>query len=174
MPADPKRVAARYRQGGTDRRVITGVGWTEREALDNALAEDEREYGHGEGYGGGWSSVREVVRTRQKRKPKPAKRVTVEKASVRKGPVKKAFVIERHWPRLPGDPASGLDRDRAFTQHYDTQGAVLKAAKGLALKYQEPLAIELKAFCQGPTRLAVLRPEKGQPGIWEFTVDFRS
>lgn len=171
--ADFRRVAARFIQAGTTVRSLRGSGFTEKEALDNAMREDEREYGHGEGYGGGWGSSRGVEKSRMIRKPVLAKRVKIEKSTVRKGPVKKVFVIKRQWPWHPGDPKTGLDRDRAFTAQYEKQGDVLAAAKAVALKYQESLVIELAAFCEGNTVLARITPERSTPGIWEFTVAFR-
>jgi hypothetical protein len=106
------------------------------------------------------------------RKPKPAKKVKVEKSKVAKGgrPVKQ-FVIDALWER---DASNALLNDKRYSQRYDTQKDVLDAAKALALQYQAVLRIELKAFCQGDTVLATVTPEKGEQGIWEFTVAFRS
>lgn len=156
---------------GTETRTIQGQGWTEKEALDNAMQEDLAEYGHGEGYGGGWNSVRDVVKTKRVRAPKRPTKVKVTKQTVKKGPVEKAFVISTRWHT---EGYGDLQRDRRFTAHYKTQATVLKAAKELALEYGTALMISLAAFCQGNTHLADVVPEKGQKGVWNFTVDFRS
>ena len=56
--------------GGTVRRTLEGRGWTEKEALDSAMSMDEEEYGHGEGYGGGYNSMRGIVKKKRIRAPK--------------------------------------------------------------------------------------------------------
>lgn len=156
---------------GTDTRTIRGTGWTEQEALKNALAEDEREYGHGEGYGGGSGSLRAVIRKKVIREPKKAKRVTIEKFPIRKGPVEKRFVLERRWGF---DRDMPIDRDPKYRERYETQGQVLAAAKELALQYGTELVITLEAFCVGDTKLAIVKPEEAQTGEWMFECDFRS
>lgn len=164
--------AAMVLEAGTATRVVEGEGWTEKEALDDAMRRDEAEYGHGEGYGGGYGSMRGVVRTKMVRKPQRAKRVKIEKAAVRKGPVKKAYVISKVWG-FSRETASPVERDRRFTKQYETQTDALKAARDLVLEYGEELRIELKAFCVGDTQLATLKPVGGQTGIWRFEVEFR-
>ena len=155
---------------GTAWRTLQGEGWTEKEALNDAMKDDEDEYGHGEGYGGGFGSVREIEKTKMVRKPKPAKRVKIEKATVRKGPVKKQFVLSKKWG---WDRRQPIDADRRLGQGYDTQGEALKAAKDLALEYGNEISIDLKAFCVGDTHLADVSPIGGQRGLWKFEVAFR-
>jgi hypothetical protein len=157
---------------GTEWRTIEGQGWTEKEALDDAMEQDQEMEGHGEGYGGGYSSMREVEKTKMIRKPKRAKRVKVKKSTVRKGPVKKAYVVSKGFPsNMHKTPA---DRDSRLGKQYHTQGDALKAAKGLALEYGIEVSIDLKAFCVGDTHLADVEPMGGQTGIWRFEVAFRS
>jgi hypothetical protein len=158
-------------EAGTETRTIRGSGWTEKEALDEALRADESEYGHGEGYGGGRGSLREVLRSKMVKEPRKATRVKVEKATVRKGPVEKKFVIEKRWGL---DRQAPIDNDRRMMARYDNQGDVLRAAKELVLEYGTEVVITLKAFCVGDTRLAVLTPEGSQRGEWMFECDFRS
>ena len=156
---------------GTDFRTIRGTGWTEGEALRNALKRDEEEFGHGDGYGGGAGSLRQTTRKRMLRPPKPAKKVTVERAAVRKGPVEKKFIIERKWGFDRSEP---VDNDPKFRARYDKQGEVLRAAKELALQYGTTLVITLAAFCVGNTQLAVVTPQRAEQGEWEFECEFRS
>ena len=159
---------AMCRQAGTVTRTIQGEGWTEREALMDALDNDEREYGHQDGDGGGAGSMRGVVDTKMVRKPVRAKRVKIKKSTVRKGPVKKAFVLSRVW-----HGSSSISRDKRFYTQYTTQGDAMKAARELVLEYGEELSIDLKAFCVGDTHLANIVPQGAQPGLWRFKVDFR-
>jgi len=155
---------------GTVTRTIRGIGWTEKEALDSAMSSDQDEYGHGEGYGGGYGSMREVLKTKMLRKPKPAKRVKIEKATVRKGPVKKAYVLSKKWG---GDRRGKIDNDRRLSQKYETQGDALRAARELALEYGDTISVDLQAFCVGDTHLANVSAVGGQIGEWAFEVDFR-
>lgn len=155
---------------GTTTRTIRGQGWTAEEALKNALRSDEREYGHGEGYGGGAGSLREVLRTKVIREPKPAKRVKIDKFPVRKGPVEKRFIIEKKWGF---DRDDAIDRDPRLRKRYETQGEVLQTAKDLALQYGSTVVITLAAFCVGDTKLAEVTPEAAQMGEWAFECDFR-
>lgn len=166
-------VLAKNLLSGTDSRTIRGTGWTEQEALTNALKDDEREHGTNDGYGGGRSSLREVTRTKMIREPRPAKRVRIEKFPVRKGPVEKRFTIEARWG-FSRDEMKPIDRDPRLGKRYETQGEVLQAAKELALQYGVELVISLGAFCVGDTKLAVVSPEAAQPGEWAFECDFRS
>jgi hypothetical protein len=162
---------AKLLMAGTDVRVIEGRGWTEQEAFDNAMKDDQDEYGHGEGYGGGFGSMRDVEKTKMVRKPVRAKRVKVKKATVRKGPVKKAYVISKGFPaNMHRGPADG---DRRLSKRYDTQGEALKAAKGLAIEYGISVSIDLQAFCVGDTHLADVEPMGSEMGVWRFQVSFR-
>jgi len=161
---------AKALMAGTVTRTIRGQGWTEKEALDNAMQEDQDEYGHGEGYGGGYGSMRQVLKTKIVRKPKRAKRVKVKKSTVRKGPVKKQFVLSKKWGFSQREP---IDSDRRLGTRYDTQGDALKAARALALEYGSTISIDLEAFCVGDTHLAEVEAVGGQEGIWSFEVDFR-
>lgn len=168
-----ERVARRYvraKIAGTETRTIRGHGWTQQEALDNAMAEDERMYGHGEGYGGGWHSVRKVLQAKQVKAPKKPTKVTITKTPVDKGPVKKVYRIQSFW----GRSSDGLARDRRFTTQYPDGKTALEAAKALALQYGEELTVELAPVCSGNTLLARVKPEKGELGEWVFTVDFAS
>lgn len=155
---------------GTTTRTIRGQGWTEQEALKDAMKSDEEEYGHGEGYGGGFGSMRQVNRSKMVRAPQKAKRAVLERYPVRKGPVEKRYIIEKQWSRDDNGP---LDRDSRMKTRYETQGEVLKAAKALSMEYGTELIITLAAFCTGDTRLAIVKPGKQQIGEWIFEVDFR-
>ena len=158
--------------GGRAYRAIVGKGWTEKEALDNALKEDEEYYGHGEGYGGGSGSLREVTRTKMVKTPKRPKRVKITKTPVRKGPIEKRFIIKSRWEStLLKDEVS---RDHRYSRKYEKQSDVLKVAKELALQYSVELNVELQAFCVGNTQLATITPEKGQLGEWVFDCEFAS
>ena len=162
---------AKLLTAGTVVRTVQGQGWTEKEALDDAMNDDQDEYGHGEGYGGGYGSMREIEKTKMVRKPKRAKRVKVEKKTVRKGPVKKQFVLSKIWGF--SEKRSPIDGDRRLGKGYNTQGEALKMAKELALEYGVAIRIDLQAFCVGDTHLADVQPEGGQKGIWRFEVAFR-
>jgi len=166
-------VLAKTLLSGTDMRTIRGTGWTQEEALTNALKDDERQHGHDDGYGGGRISLRDVLRTKVLREPRPAKRVRIEKFPVRKGPVEKRFTIETRWG-FSSDETRPIDRDPRYRKRYETQSEVLQAAKDLALQYGVELVISLGAFCVGDTKLAVVSPEAAQPGEWAFECDFRS
>jgi hypothetical protein len=163
---------AKLLTAGTAWRTIRGEGWTEKEALADAMKDDQDEYGHGEGYGGGFGSMREIEKTKIVRKPKRAKRVKVEKSTVRKGPVKKQFVLSKKWG-WSSDRQQPIDNDRRLSKGYDTQGEALKMARELALEYGVAISIDLKAFCVGDTHLAEVMPMGGQKGIWEFKIAFR-
>ena len=164
---------ARSLMAGTDFRTIEGQGWTEREALQDALRRDQDEYGHGEGYGGGRASLRRVTKTKMVRKPMKAKRVTLEKKQVRKGPVQKRYVMKLRWGF--SDPEmKPAERDRRFQKQYETQTDALKAAKEVCLEYGVSIDIYLEAFCVGDTHLATLNPGKQQIGVWRFECEFRS
>lgn len=155
---------------GTTTRTIRGTGWTEQEALQNALRRDEEENGHGEGYGGGSSSLKQVLKTKMLTAPKRPKRVQIEKFPIKKGPVEKRFIIEKEWGFSREEK---IDNDRRLNARYETQGQVIQAAKDLALEYGKSVVIKLGAFCTGDTKLAVVKPEAGQIGEWAFSCDFR-
>lgn len=150
------------RTAGHEELDIVGRGWNEREALNDAVEEVQRE--EGQRY-----QFREVIKTKQLKAPKKPSKVKVEKSKVRKGPVEKFFNIELHT-------GSSFNRDilhdRRYNKQYKTQKDVLKAAKELALEYGETLRISLEARCLGETELATVIPEKGQLGEWLFICDF--
>jgi hypothetical protein len=102
------------------------------------------------------------------RAPKKATRVKVEKTTVTKGKVEKAYTIRSYWEMRE---TPGLNRDRRYSKHYKTQGEVLKAAKELALEYGVELRIQLEAFCVGNTQLASVTPSGGRMGRWKFEFD---
>jgi hypothetical protein len=165
--------AALTLMAGKETRVIQGEGWTEKEALDDAMNDDEHEHGTGDGYGGGYGSVDRILKRKMVRAPKRAKRVKVEKAVVRKGPVKKVYTIDKQWgfSRNTMDP---VEKDKRFKAQHRTQGEALKAARELAMEYGVELNINLEAFCVGDTRLAKVTPVGEKVGVWRFEVDFRS
>lgn len=164
--------AALMLTAGTVTRVIEGEGWTEQEALKDAMREDEEYYGRQEGYGGGFGSMREVNRSKMVRKPMRAKRVKVEKSTVRKGPVKKVYTIQKVWG-FSRDEMAPVEKDRRYRDQHKTQADALKAARELAMEYGVELSVQLEAFCVGDTHLARVKPIGGQLGKWQFEVDFR-
>jgi hypothetical protein len=139
---------------------------TQEEALADALRNDEAEYGHGEGYGGGRRSLTEVLKVKQTKVPKPATKVTVTKAKATQ-PAKKVFRIETRW-HARGDAVSS---DRAFQMSYASVTDATTAGKLLALKYQVDLVV-VQAL-SGTDRLVTIEPEKGQIGVWDFVCEFR-
>ena len=168
------RAASRFlraslKQGGTVTRTVQGRGWTETEAWTNAMQADEED--RGRDYGGE-SNIRQSGPAKMIKAPKKPTKVTVTKKEVTKGPVTKKYVIEQRWG-FSFRNESPVIRDKRFTAQYDTQGAVLEAAKALALQYGEELRISLQAFCTGNTHLADVKPEAGEMGIWAWKVDFR-
>lgn len=161
-----KKIADQWlrKQAGHFIETVQGTGWTENEAFNDATSENVTGFAD--------ETISDVLKTRMVKKPRPAKRVKVVKSTVTKGPVKKAYTIDLAWSH--GAASNPIYRDRDFSRQYKTQSEVLKAAKYLAIKYQVQLVIELKAFCVGDTKLATLTPEKGEPGVWEFEIDFHS
>ena len=166
------------RVAGTETRTVVGYGYTEEEAYRNAMREDENYHGHEEGYGGGAGSVRQVLRRKMLEAPKLAKRVTVEKQVIQRGPVRKAYglgISGRMQDRVERGAASNrIYNERAFNDNYHTQGEAMRAARDLALKHNMPVEVSLKAVFPGNTLLAVVTPEESKPGKWAFECDFRS
>jgi len=157
-------------QEGTETRVIRGEGFTEKEALDDAMRKDEEYYGHGEGYGGGYGSMRRIVKKRIIKQPKPAKKTTVKKAQIGKGGPTRMFIIRASWP----EDRRTLAYDSKATLEHKKQSDAINAAKELALRHQMELSVELIFKAPGATKVATIIPERGQVGVWEFTVDFAS
>lgn len=155
----------RKRTAGHFHETVRGQGYTEQEALRDALSENVTGFADEE--------YREVLKSKRLRAPKPPRRVKIEKQKLQRGKVERAFVLETRWmSQLERNP--GLAGDRQYQERYKTQGAALKAAKEVALKYDVELNIYLAAFCQGDTHLATVTPEAGKPGVWEFVIDFHA
>lgn len=158
---------------GRDVRTIRGSGWTEKEALDNAMRDDEAEYGHGEGYGGGYGSMDRILRKKMERAPKKPTKVTVKREKVAAGKPKRTFTIKPLWRDERGGFAYDPEVKRIGTT-FAKQADALKAAKKLALLKGTELIVELVFEPPGNTVVARLEPQKGQMGIWSFEVSFRS
>ena len=153
-----KRTASKSKVAGHEDRYFREEAWSRGDAY--AQAEREMERDSRIDY---WTHEKTEVL----REPKKATKVKVDKMSIKKGPVNKVFTIRTSY----GDESGGLKRDRRYTAHYKTQGAVIKAAKELALEYGERLMIQLEAFCVGNTNLAVVTPSGGRPGLYGFEFD---
>ena len=153
------KLASREMRAGHEDVSIRANGMTLQEAY--ARAEDELRRDSNIDY---WKDLG----TKVIREPKRATKVKVEKKTVQKGKVEKAFTIETKWQR---DGEGKINRDRRYTSRYQHQGEVLKAAKELALEYGVELRIQLEAFCVGNTHLATVIPSGSRPGEWVFSFD---
>jgi len=165
------RQALQHKQGGTTTRTVQGRGWTVQEAWTNAMQEDLHE--NGREYGGE-NNVRDAGQAKQIKAPKKPTKVQVIKKEIGKGPVIKKYLITPYFGVANGGGNSPFYRDKRSLTQYDKPADALIAAKELALQYGESLRVSLQALCQGNTTLAEVVPERGEPGVWQWSVDFRT
>ncbi len=153
---------------GTVTRVITGHGYTQAEAEKNAFAEDRDGYGHQDGYGGGYDSLREITRVKQISKPVVPKGVHVEQKNVGKPVWKRRWVVELNWK----------EQDRGHAEYvyklFEKKAEAMKWAKWKSVEAKVMLDVSNKYVAvEGSPSVTEIRPKAGQQGQWAFECDFR-
>lgn len=144
---------------GTVNYVAYGHGMTEREALNDAIAQDRIENGHQDGYSGSIGS-RRTLNSQCVKQPKPAKKCTVVKQQ-NKPKFKKVLAIRA---------VNGMMQHISDTS-CKTKGQAVKKAKEMALKYGCAFYVETEMQAQGLTLFATVTPVKGEMGRWKFWGD---
>jgi hypothetical protein len=142
---------------GTVNYTAYGNGMTEREALDDALAQDRDENGHQDGYSGSIGS-RRTMSSQCVKQPKPAKKCQIIKEQ-NKPTFKKVIAIR---------PINGLN---VYDTSSKTKGEAIKKAKEMALKYGCAFHVATEMQAIGHTLLATVAPVKGEMGRWKFWGD---
>ena len=148
--------------GRTDYRVRAS-GMTEQQALSSALERDRNENGHQDGYSGTIGS-RTTFNSKCIKQPKLPKRCKVEKQPKVKIKWETRFICEPRW----------ASRGDVIDRSSKTKGEAIKKAKELALKHNCEYCIRQEKVAINPiggmanTTLAVVTPEKGEMGVWEF------
>ena len=144
---------------GRQRYSRDGYGMTQAEAQNNAYNDAERENGSQDGYSGDMNSDDGNMRVKCIRKPKPAKRCTIQKET-QKGARKwvTKYVVQSRW--LDGD----------IYNEYDSQGEGMKKAKEFVLATGKEVGVKIiKRLENGSNRVAVVSPKKCEMGIWRFS-----
>lgn len=150
---------------GTQSYSAVGYGMTQSEARQNAVNQDLDYHGHQEGYTGSICSARSDSTEKVVciKKPKPAKRCSVDKV-VQKGARKweTVYVLDA-WP---SNIRGGIIRG--------SQADAIKEAKALAIERGHSIGINIqKRLVTGDTKIATVTPKKSQQGKWRFSGDAR-
>ena len=138
-----------------------GTGFTEAEALQDAINHDREYNGHQEGYSGTIGSrTGENDTSKCVKKPKIAKRCIVKK-NVCKGARKWVTVYDIK-------PIFGSVKQET-ARVKTTQGDAVKKAKELALKNQTAYQIFIKKELENSqSEIAYIEPAKSEKGEWVF------
>lgn len=146
---------------------IIGFGYTEQQALSNAINADRDVNGHQDGYNGGVGSAVEPIKSEMLCAPKPPQKASVTRLpqnGTRKWATK--YVARYH--------GYSLNEQLLAPPSADTLGECIRLAREFSLKHNASLKIIVeKRLVAGSETCAEISPRAGVPGKWRFSGEAR-